>query len=783
MQEATHKLGNILDFVISRTDDDIIDTITVLPRSEVISDHHPIRCTLRVNIPHIQKKTVTTRSLRNLDATIVANDLTERLNVHMTNSTSSDTNQLATLYESCANEVLNIHAPQVDKPVKNRRQHPWYNDAIHLERRKRRRLERRWRKTRALEDRQAYANQSKHVVDVIRQAKQAYFRDKLSVSPMDAFKIVDSLIHVQDIQLPACSSDNELADRFVDFFADKVTKIRTTLDADIHVTPHETVTVDPFPGELTSFAAVSEDDLFKTIKSSKTKTCTIDPLPTRILKDDVVLDAILPFLTVMINSSLKNGVMPDCLKNALVVPLLKKQGLDPDLLSNYRPVSNIQFIGKLIEKCVANQLCQHMSTYDRDDKLQSAYKSAHSTETALLKVKNDCDTALDAGRAVLLVMLDLSAAFDTIDHGILLDRLHSFVGVKGSARDWFKSYLTGRTQKVIINSCASKTVPLDIGVPQGSVLGPLLFLIYILPLQHIIRKYGISYHGYADDTQLYLEFDPKDESALLSATVTLENCISELRQWMVLNKLKLNDNKTEFTIFASRHYHTVIMSRNPTIKIGSSVVIPGRSVRNLGVVMDCNLTMKDQINSITRSMYYHMRGIRFIRNYLDDSTCTKAVMALVISRLDYANAMLAGVSEHGLRKLQVAQNSAARLISRTHRSEHITPTLHQLHWLPVFQRISFKTLCIVYKCLSTPGIPTYLTGLFVKYTPSRQLRSSTSGNQLMVNRSKSGYGDRRFGTFAAKLWNSLPQHIQEAPSTAAFKKSLKTFLFVMYYNN
>jgi len=379
-------------------------------------------------------------------------------------------------------------------------------------------------------------------------------------------------------------------------------------------------------------------------------------------------------------------------------------------------------------------------------------------------------------------MLDLSAAFDTIDHDILLDRLQQLVGVEGSALKWFGSYVRDRFQKVVINSSESELVRLKVGVPQGSVLGPLLFLIYILPLQHLIERHGVKYHGYADDTQLYLEFDPKSATGLSSAIETLERCVGTIKSWMICNKLQLNDAKTEVIIFASPYHHTRITALAPTFRIGSSTIEPRSKVKNLGVVMDSNLLMTHQLKAISSAMHHQMRQIRHIRHYLTTETCTQAVMTLVISRLDYANALLAGVSEAGLRRLQVAQNCAARLITGTPRSEHMTPVLGRLHWLPVHQRIVFKTLCVVYKCLHQQNMPSYLSILFVRYVPTRNLRSASS-MQLQVQRTKNKYGDRCFDNWASKLWNSMPQNIQEAPSLYAFKKRLKSLLFLQYYKD
>ena len=509
----------------------------------------------------------------------------------------------------------------------------------------------------------------------------------------------------------------------------------------------------------------------------------MDPIPTHILKDKMVLKSVLPFLTKMVNKSLTSGVMPDGLKSALVFPHLKKPSLNPDTLSNYRPVSNLQFLGKIIEKSVATQLCQHISRYNLGDSLQSAYKEAHSTETALLKVKRDCDNALNSGKAVFLILLDLSAAFDTIDHGILIDRLRTIVGVEGRALDWLHSYVTGRSQKVVVNNSCSKSVPLQVGVPQGSVLGPLLFLIYIIPLSNLIKKHGLSHHGYADDTQIYIEFDPKTKDSLKNALHKIESCIEDIRKWMILNKLKLNDDKTEAIIFASPRNLIKIKELHPTIKIGTADIYPRDSVRNLGVIMDSTITMQSHIKAITKSMYFHMRTIRHIRHYLDDDTCKKAINALVTSRLDYANALLVGISESGLHRLQVAQNCAARIITGTKPSAHITQVIFELHWLPVHQRIKFKALCIIYNLLHKKAMPSYLKSLISQQKPSRTLRSTSSGVKLPVQRTINKYGDKRFDTWASKHWNDLKPHILELPTLHAFKRALKTVLFKQHFSD
>uniref|UniRef100_UPI003AF53422 reverse transcriptase domain-containing protein n=1 Tax=Thiolapillus sp. TaxID=2017437 RepID=UPI003AF53422 len=227
---------------------------------------------------------------------------------------------------------------------------------------------------------------------------------------------------------------------------------------------------------LCTFKPVSESVVKNLILKSAPKTCQLDPIPTPLLVE--CLDTLLPSLTALVNSSLSSGVFPEVFKTALVTPLLKKKSLDQNELKNYRPVSNLSFVSKIIEKLVLSQLSDHLSANSLYNRFQSAYRPGHSTETALLKIVNDLLLALDDGNVSLLALLDLSAAFDTIDHSILLHRLHHDFGIQGTALDWFSSYLTNRTQSVSIHCYTSEPAPISFGVPQGSVLGPVLFVLY-----------------------------------------------------------------------------------------------------------------------------------------------------------------------------------------------------------------------------------------------------------------------------------------------------------------
>ena len=418
----------------------------------------------------------------------------------------------------------------------------------------------------------------------------------------------------------------------------------------------------------------------------------------------------------------------------------------------------------------------HLAANNLLDDYQSAYRKTYSTETALLKVQTDILEALDTGACVALIMLDISAAFDTLDHGIFLQRLTHSQGISGSAIGWLQSYLSGRKQCISIGSVSSGDVLLQYGVPQGSVFGPRGYSMYTLPVGDIFRKHDVKCMIYADDSQGYTVIQPNQ--TWRSSAQVIEACMLEVQQWMKANMLKLNCDKTEFIIFKPRQ-NTTSLSQC-TLNLDSSIFTPAAHVKNLGVIQDSHLTLEKQINNVSRSCYHQIRNIGRIRRYITTDACRTLVQANVTSRLDYANSLYYGLPNTLLSRLQMVQNTAARLISLSSRRDHITPILMQLHWLPVEQRLKYKVLLYTFKAIKRDA-PSYICDLIQVREPPRVLRSA-SRSLLVVPRTRTvTTSNRSFRVASAVLWNDLDENFKMCDSVSNFKKQLKTHLFREYF--
>ncbi|XDV35971.1 hypothetical protein PO909_005829 [Leuciscus waleckii] len=337
---------------------------------------------------------------------------------------------------------------------------------------------------------------------------------------------------------------------FMNFFTYKIVNIKN-IRSDTAKLNQDSLVVPLCSDFLTYFEPLNLATLTDIVGHMKPSNCPGDRMPSWFLKK--TFDVIGPSVLSVINTSLSTGTVPLSLKHAVVQPLLKKPNLGQEVLSNFRPISKLPFLAKILEKSVFNQMQSFLDQNVALEMFQSGFKIKHNTESALLRVLNDIFLFRDSGHSVVLLLLDLTSAFDTIDHGVLISRLENVVGIHGIALKWFRSFLTNRRFSVNLGHTFSSSTSLDCGVPQGSILAPMLFALYMLPLGSIFRKYGISFHFFADDTQIYLPMSKNLKSSLDSLKV----CLQEVKTWLSNNFLHLNESKTELVWFGGPALRTV----------------------------------------------------------------------------------------------------------------------------------------------------------------------------------------------------------------------------------
>ncbi len=296
----------------------------------------------------------------------------------------------------------------------------------------------------------------------------------------------------------------------------------------------------------------------------------------------------------------------------------------------------------------------------------------------------------------------------------------------------------------------------------------------MLPLRNIIRKHGVSFHCYADDTQLYISSRPGETHQIEK----LIECIGDIKNWMRNNFLLLNSEKTEVLIIGPKNHTSNNLEHCLTCD-GCSLD-SSSSVRNLGVLFDSNLCFDSHVSSICKTAFFHLKNISKLRPMLSMSNAEILIHAFMTSMLDYCNVLLAGCSARSINKLQMVQNAAARCLTRTRKYDHISLVMSTLHWLPIKHCVDFKILLITYKALNGLA-PHYLSKLLSHYSPPRPLRSQNSGNLIISRISKSTAGGRSFFYLAPKLWNNLPNTVREADTRCHFKSRLKTHLFNLAY--
>ncbi len=444
------------------------------------------------------------------------------------------------------------------------------------------------------------------------------------------------------------------------------------------------------------------------------------------------------------NLSLNTSKFPDDWKKAKVTPIFKSG--DKSNVSNYRPISVLPIISKIIERNVHNQLYAYLCSKNILSDSQSGFRSKHSTTTTLLDVQDYILNNMDKGLATGVIFLDLKKAFDTVNHEILIKKLAKY-GINGNELNWFKSYLHNRSQAVRVNSSLSDFKTYNTGIPQGSILGPLLFIIFVNCLPDIVTCKTVMY---ADDTSLMCKAKNVDD-----LKVQLESNLKAVAQWFQANKLTLNTDKTKFMVFGTSHI--LDQFSDITVTFNDKVIEKVDVFKYLGIKFDSNMSWSSQIDYLSGNVSKRIGVVKRVKYFLPQKTLVMLSNALVIPYFDYASSVWSNCSATNKSHLQVLHNRLARTILSADIRTPIDIMLDSLNWIRLSERWNNHMLILTFKCIKKM-CPDYLCNQFnfVHNTHNHRTRSQTT-NTLIVPKSSSNSGDRTFIVRAARLWNNLPQ--------------------------
>lgn len=512
------------------------------------------------------------------------------------------------------------------------------------------------------------------------------------------------------------------------------------------------------------FSRFTEGDVRRCILSSASNAVGSDCVSRKMLIP--ILDQIIPVILFVLNSSISDKTFPKSWKEAHLIPLPKKS--NPTSFTDFRPISILPFLSKILEKLVHQQLSIFLSKHNLLSPFQSGFRPGHSTTTALVNITDDIRSGMESGKLTVLALLDFSNAFNTVDFDLLLGVLGSF-GMSPSVIDWFRSYLFGRRQRVHFDDSKSSWCSTAAGVPQGGVLSPLLFTLFI---NSISQGLSSSYHLYADDLQIYTQACLED----LPAAISLINVdMARIGDWSSRFGLLVNPTKTQVTIIGSaRTVSKINWASLPQVSFLSSNIPFSRDVKNLGIYIDSNLSWNKQLQEVSRKLFASAGSLRRLRNFLPTNTKIALAQSLLLPILDYADVSYLDLTQEQLDKLERLQNLSIRFIFGLRKYDHVSEFRNKLKWLPIRLRRNAHILSLLFNVLFNPAAPSYLKERFqfLGVTHTKFLRSSEN-LKLSIRKHSTCFYDKSFTIQAARLWNALPVEARRAKTPGQFKRLVK----------
>lgn len=708
-----------------------------------ISDHDVIFVGLKLDNKRERYEVKVFRNFKGIDNDLVLSDCNNLPWSHIYNT--PDIHIKVSLFNSYLNDILNKHVPY--KTVRVNKINPWFNAEIRLAMKKRDKAYNAWKNSKLLTDKKVFTRLRNGADQLNKSLKKSYMAELLDTS-QPSKKLWNNLRSIGAVK---CTESFVSNFSLNDICASFIYKNKDSRNFSV-----QDLCCDNFSEEHDfSFRNVNDQEVRRAIFEVKSNAVGVDNIPLNFIK--MLLPVILPVITHIFNYSLTSSIFPVSWKLADAVPIPKKSS--PSNLCDFRAINLLPGLSKAFENVIRHQLLTHVNSKSLLNEFQSGFRPYHGTFTALTKISEDILPNLGLIKFTPLVLLDFSKAFDALNHDLLLLKLKHYFGFSVSACNLLRSYLTGRFMKLSEGSNSSNYYSTSHGVPQGSVLGPILFSIYINDLPNILEH--CKHHLYADDLQIYMtgKFDNLND-----CFVKINQDLLRIYDWSQKNCLLLNASKSQAVVITKNSLNPTY----PALILGNDIIPVVDKVRNLGLIINSKFTWDDHVGKVASQIYNGLRQLYPFRKNMSTQLRLKLVKSLLVPSFLYCDTVYSpSISSSCRRKISVVFNACLRYINNLHYRDHVSSYVNDIFGFDIFTYYQFRLASFVHKLIETKQ-PQYLSNSIV-------LASSTRTFNIISQRQASSAVQMSTLNSSIRIFNSLPIHLKRIKANDNFKVNVKEY--------